>query len=178
MGTHGGPGITAQGQEEPERETQGDAEETPAGTPEADLFPACVRFEIVASFFMWRWTATVWIICWGLLIGICVFMHFKSMSTTGFTDKVFAVCYGEACSVRLFCTLITFSQLPHVDMWNFFGGGGQCTFKFLPIGVARAKLLWHFWRFCWREWNKKRCWWIEIVFGGSGERPSCHRLGP
>lgn len=124
MGTHGGPGITAQGQEEPERETQGDAEETPAGTPEADLFPACVRFEIVASFFMWRWTATVWIICWGLLIGICVFMHFKSMSTTGFTDKVFAVCYGEACSVRLFCTLITFSQLPHVDMWNFFLGGG------------------------------------------------------
>lgn len=47
-----GPGITAQGQEEPERETQGDAEETPAGTPEADLFPACVRFDIVASFFM------------------------------------------------------------------------------------------------------------------------------
>lgn len=52
MGTHGGPGITAQGQEEPERETQGDAEETPAGTPEADLFPACVRFDIVAFFFM------------------------------------------------------------------------------------------------------------------------------
>lgn len=49
MGTHGGPGITAQGQEEPE--TQGDAEETPAGTPEADLFPACVRFDIVAFFF-------------------------------------------------------------------------------------------------------------------------------
>lgn len=43
-------------------------------------------------------------------------MHFKSMSTTGFTDKVFAVCYGEACSVMLFCTLITFSELPHVDM--------------------------------------------------------------
>lgn len=122
MGTHRGPGITAQGQEEPERETQGDAEETPAGTPEADLFPACVRFDIVAFFFLWRWTATVWIICWGLLIGICVFMHFKSMSTTGFTDKVFAVCYGEACSVRLFCTLITFSELPHVDMWNFWGG--------------------------------------------------------
>lgn len=52
MGTHGGPGITAQGQEEPERETQGDAEETPAGTPEADLFPACVRFDIVAFFFL------------------------------------------------------------------------------------------------------------------------------
>lgn len=51
MGTHGGPGITAQGQEEPERETQGDAEETPAGTPEADLFPACVRFDIVAFCF-------------------------------------------------------------------------------------------------------------------------------
>lgn len=50
MGTYGGPGITAQGQEEPERETQGDGEETPAGTPEADLFPACVRSDIVAFF--------------------------------------------------------------------------------------------------------------------------------
>lgn len=61
-------------------------------------------------------------------------MHFKSMSTTGFTDKVFAVCYGEACSVRLLCTLITFSELPHVDMWTFFWGGGeQYALKFLPL---------------------------------------------